>query len=135
MRRLNDSRPLLPTPSEARLLKILWKLGASTVEQIVNSFPEGDRPNYKTTHSFLRIMEAKGFVTHTVLGKAFVFRPLISEEHVARATVDTVLRQSFDGSVTGLMVNLLEAGKVRPAELQELEDLIQDYRRKHRLGE
>lgn len=127
------NRPPLPTPAEARLLKMLWRLGDSTVEQVVNAFPEGDRPNYKTTHSFLRIMETKGFVTHTTAGKAFVFRPLVSEEEIARASVDTVLRQTFDGSVRGLMLNLLEAGKVKPDELRELEGLIHEYRQRQQV--
>ena len=114
---------------------MLWRIGPATVDQIVSDFPVKDRPNYKTTHSFLRIMEAKGFVTHTVAGKAFVFEPLIEEEKVATASVQTVLKQTFGGSVTGLMMNLLETGKVRPEELEEIEAMISAYRKSRQAKE
>ena len=123
-----------PTPAEARLLKALWSLGEATVEQVVNYFPLADRPNYKTTHSFLRIMESKGFVEHSVVGKAFLFRPSVTEREVTSASVDTLLRQSFDGSVSGLMVNLIEAGRLKPADLHQLDELLRSYRR-NQLGE
>jgi len=47
------NRPNLPTSAEMRILNALWQLGAATVDQIVHSFPEGQRPNYKTTQAFL----------------------------------------------------------------------------------
>ena len=128
MSAVRRNKPLLPTPAEARLLKALWALGQATVEQVVNSFPAAEQPNYKTTHTFLRIMEAKGFVTHTAQGKVFVFRPAVSEYEVARASVSTLLQQNFGGSVSGLFVNLLESGTLQPGELHEIEGLIQRYR-------
>ncbi len=121
-------KPLLPTPAEARLLKALWALKEATVEQIVNYFPVSEQPNYKTTHTFLRIMENKGFVRHTAAGKAFVFSPAVEEYEVARASVHTLLKQSFGGSVSGLFVNLLESGTLKQEELREIEGLIQKYR-------
>lgn len=135
MGRANGKAPLLPTPAEARLLRALWALGAATVEQVVSYFPAPERPNYKTTHTVLRIMETKGFVTHTVSGKAFVFRPLLSEYEATRASVDSLLNQSFGGSIRGLMVNLIEGGRLKKSELREIEDLIQRYKQSKDTGE
>lgn len=122
-------KPLLPTPAELRLLKALWALGEGTVEQIVSYFPSGEQPNYKTTHTFLRIMETKGFATHTVNGKVFVFKPTVSEEDVARNSVSNLLNQSFGGSLKGLLVNFLESDTLKESELSELEGLIRKYRK------
>ena len=125
----------LPTPAEARLLKALWALKQGTVEQIVSFFPPAEQPNYKTTHTFLRIMEAKGFVTHTTRGKVFVFEPVVSEHEVAQASVKSLLRQRFGGSVRGLMVSLLEAESLESEQLRELEGLIRKYRRSRKSEE
>jgi predicted transcriptional regulator len=47
---------------------------------------------------------------------------------VGRLSVQTLLRQNFGGSPTELLVNLLEAGSVKEAELEQLEALIRKYR-------
>lgn len=126
---LKSKRPLLPTPAESRLLQALWALKEATVEQIVGSFPLSEQPNYKTTHTFLRIMESKGFVEHAVSGKAFVFKPVVSEYEVARASVNTLLKQSFGGSVNGLLMNLLESDTLKGDDLRQMESLIRKYRK------
>jgi predicted transcriptional regulator len=120
---------------EARLLRALWALGQATVEQVVSYFPLNERPNYKTTHTMLRILESKGFLTHTVVGKAFVFRPLISQEEVTRASVDLLLNQSFGGSTRGLMINLIEGGRLKNSDLRDLEDLINQHKQLRKKGE
>jgi predicted transcriptional regulator len=120
----------IPTPSELRLLQVLWLLGEGTVDQIVHAHPEESRPNYKTTHTFLRIMEQKGFITHTVNGRTFKFRPVVTRESIDSLSVRTLLHQNFGGSPAGLLINLLEMVPARERELDELESLIRDYRQK-----
>ena len=121
----------LPTPSELRLLQVLWSLGEATVDQIVNAHPESSRPNYKTTHTFLRIMEQKGFITHSVSGRTFRFTPLVTRESIDSLSVRALLHQNFGGSPAGLLINLLEAVPTQESELDELESLIREYRRKN----
>lgn len=124
----------LPTPAEARLLRALWALGEATVEEIVGYFPPSERPNYKTAQTVLRIMETKGFLTHSVSGKAFLFRAVLSEQEAMEASVDSLVHQSFGGSIRGLMVNLIEGGKLKRSDLLELEDLIQRHKQSNGKG-
>ena len=125
------SKTQIPTSSELRILNALWELGEATVEQIVTFFPPRKRPNYKTTQAFLRIMEQKGFVKHSVRGRVFIFAPLISKERVNGRSVQALLRQNFGGSARGLLINLLESNAVPESELVAIEGLIQEYRRKN----
>lgn len=120
----------LPTGAEMRILNAVWQLGSATVEQIVNSFPEGERPNYKTTQAFLRIMENKGFVRHTAKGRSFVFEPLVKKDEVDQRSVEALLAQNFGGSAKGLFVNLLESDSVAADEIAELEQMIQEYKKR-----
>ena len=121
----------IPTSSELRILNALWQLGEATVDQVVTSFPPRKRPNYKTTQAFLRIMEQKGFVKHSVRGRVFVFEPLISKERVDKQSVQALLQQNFGGSARGMLINLLESNAVPESELVAIEGLIQEYRRKN----
>ncbi len=72
------SRPIvIPTAAEFRLLEILWRLKEGTIEDFVRA-SETDSPlNYKTVQTVLRIMENKKFVTHSLRGRAFVYRPAV----------------------------------------------------------
>jgi len=120
----------LPTGAEMRILNAVWKLGSATVDDVVNSFPEGQRPNYKTTQAFLRIMENKGFVRHTARGRVFVFEPLVKKEEVDQRSVEALLAQNFGGSATGLFVNLLESDAVPAEDIAALERMILDYKKR-----
>ena len=114
----------LPTAAELRILQALWHLEEATVEQIVTSSPPKERPNYKTVQAFLRIMEQKGFVTHRVEGKVFVFAPLVGREQINRRSVERLLKDHFAGSASGLLINLLNSDSVAEGELDRLEELI-----------
>lgn len=120
----------LPTGAEMRILHAVWQLGAATVDEIVNFFPEGQRPNYKTTQAFLRIMENKGFVRHTARGRVFVFEPIVKKEEIDQRSVEALLAQNFGGSATGLLVNLLESDAVPAKDIAALEQMIRDYKKR-----
>ena len=120
----------LPTGAEMRILNAVWQLGSATVEEIVNAFPEGQRPNYKTTQAFLRIMENKGFVRHTARGRVFVFEPIVKKEDVDQRSVEALLAQNFGGSATGLFVNLLESDAVAASDIEALEQMIREYKKR-----
>jgi predicted transcriptional regulator len=120
----------LPTISEMRILNAVWQLGSATVEEIVNSFPTVERPNYKTTQAFLRIMENKGFVRHTTRGRVFVFEPMVNKGEVDRRSVEALLAQNFGGSATGLLANLLRLDALPEADIAILEEMIREYRKR-----
>src|SRR5580700_10967970 len=123
-------RSNLPTGAEVRILNAVWQLGSATVDEVVNTFPEGQRPNYKTTQAFLRIMENKGFVRHTARGRVFVFEPIVKKEEVDQRSVEALLAQNFGGSATGLFVNLLESDAVPAADIDALEKMIREYKKR-----
>jgi BlaI family transcriptional regulator, penicillinase repressor len=125
-----QNRSNLPTGAEMRILNAVWHLGSATVDEIVNSFPEGHRPNYKTTQAFLRIMENKGFVRHTARGRVFVFEPMVKKDEVDQRSVEVLLAQNFGGSATGLFVNLLESDAVPAADIAALEKMIREYKKR-----
>ena len=124
------SKTNLPTSAEMRILNAVWQLGSATVDDIVNSFPEDQRPNYKTTQAFLRIMENKGFVTHTARGRVFVFEPVVKKEEIDQKSVEVLLAQNFGGSATGLLINLLETDAVPASDIAALEKMIRDYKKR-----
>ena len=125
----------VPTAAELRLLQILWELEEATVDDVVNAHPERERPHYKTTQTLLRIMENKEFISHEARGRVFVFRPLVSRKTIDQLSVQTLVSRNFQGSAAGLLVNLLESSSIKKKELDELESLMREYRKKYELGD
>lgn len=119
---------ILPTRGEMRILNALWELEHATVEQVINHSSFATPPNYKTTQTLLRIMEEKGLARHTNNGRVFIFSACVTREQVARLSVQSLLEQTFAGSLTDMMVGVIETGSVKEAELEELEALIRNYR-------
>jgi predicted transcriptional regulator len=125
----------VPTAAEMRLLQILWEREESTVEEVVNAHPEKERPHYKTTQTLLRIMEQKGFIAHESRGRVFVFRPLVSRKTIDYLSVQALLSRNFNGSVSTLLIKLLEARPFNRKGLDELEAHIREHRKRYDLGD
>ncbi len=122
-------RTVIPTTAEFRLLEILWRLEEGTIEDILRA-SETDNPlNYKTVQTVLRIMENKKFVSHSVRGRAFVYRSRVKRNDVSRTSLRSLLERYFRGSRSELLVNLLDNEPIDNTELQELERLIRSYRK------
>jgi BlaI family transcriptional regulator, penicillinase repressor len=130
MKRKLMARPKRPLPTNAEqvILNALWDLKEGTVDDVVTQLPASPPANYKTVQSLLRILEAKGFVRHTVRGRAFLFSPKMTREEVGGNLTKNLLERTFQGSCSALMMNLLDAHDVKDEELDELEALIQGYR-------
>jgi BlaI family transcriptional regulator, penicillinase repressor len=125
----------VPTAAEMRLLQILWDLEEATVEEVVTAHTPGERPNYKTTQTLLRIMEKKLFITHEARGRVFVFKPLVSRKTIDHLSVQTLVSRNFRGSAAGLLINLLEASPIKKKELDEIEAYIREYRKRQGRGD
>jgi len=119
----------IPTAAEFRLLEILWRLGEGTIEDFLGASGKEGPLNYKTVQTVLRIMENKKFVSHSIRGRAFVYRPRVQRSEVSRSSLRSLLDRYFRGSRSELLINLLENERIDNAELQELERLIRSYRR------
>lgn len=124
----------LPTPGELRILQVLWELGEGSVEDVVRGLPKSPPANYKTVQTLLRIMEEKKFVRHVARGKVFIFAPSVGRQEVSRLSVRNLLQQTFRGSPGELLINLLEASRIKESELEELEAMIHRYRLQRRNG-
>jgi BlaI family penicillinase repressor len=122
------SKPETPraalSDQEHRLMDVLWKLGSATADQI----REGLAPQHvlkdSTVRTVLRRLAEKGYVKHTVQGKAFVYSGVDKPRNVAVRAVQKILDRFCEGSLEQLLVGLVENEVVDRAELQKLAQKI-----------
>lgn len=76
--------------------------------------------NYSTIRTVLRNLEEKGYVTHTVEGRTFVYRPVDTKRNVAVEGAVQLIERFCGGSVEELLVGLVDNQVLKPKQLQQL---------------
>jgi predicted transcriptional regulator len=84
---------------------------------------------YTTIATMLRKMEDRGLVAHHEEGRKFLYHPTISMDKVTRSMAGDLLDRLFDGSLADAVSHLLETRDVSRAELDRLEQMIQERKR------
>ena len=105
---------------EHQLMEILWKRGSGTAEQIREALAPQHALKDSTVRTVLRRLHEKGYVTHKLEGKAFVYSGVEKPRNVAVRAVRQILDRFCDGSLEQLLLGLVENEVVDRAELQQL---------------
>ena len=110
-----------PTEGELAILRVIWDRGPSTVRDIHEVL---GRTGYTTVLKLLQIMAEKGLVTRDESGRTHVYRARRTEQHTQRQLIRDLLARAFDGSAAKLVMQALATKRATPAELQEIQQLI-----------
>lgn len=103
---------------ERDILMIVWRLGEVTAENVREQL---DRPlKDSTVRTVLRRLEEKGYLTHSVADRTFVYRPSESRQRVAGRAVQRIVDWFCEGSVEALLVGMVDSKVLDRAELQRL---------------
>ena len=107
--------------AETRILQQFWKLGVSSVREILESLPDDERVAYTTVQTLVYRLEEKGAVRKVKkIGNAQLFEPAINEtQHRSRLMRDML--DVFGGSPQLLVSNLLENGALTLRDLKVLQ--------------
>ena len=86
---------------------------------------EVDRPTgYTTALKLMQIMFDKGLLARDESVRPQIYRPLYTQQQTQRQLVGDLLDRAFGGSVRELVLQALSAKKSSPAELAEMERLL-----------
>lgn len=115
---------------QLRILQHLWSNPGSTVAQVQEGLgPESDLA-YTTIATMLRKMEARGLVSHREEGRSYLYSAVVAADEVSRGFGAHLVERLFEGSLTDAVSHLLTTREVSRDELDELERLIQQAKRK-----
>ena len=114
--------------SEWVILKALWGRPLQTMKQIVERV-QAEQPevnwSYKTYHTYLRNMTAKGLIAAEERNlKDKLYKALISKDDALRAESSELLsRRGYFGSVGRLVAMMAEDGQLSKKDMEELKAL------------
>src|SRR5438270_1492536 len=120
--------------AETRILEQYWKLGTSSVREILDSLPEDERVAYTTVQTLVYRLEQKGALKKVKkIGNAQLFAPALNEIQY-RSTLVRDLLDLFGGSPRLLVSNLLENGSLTLRDLKALQSAAPSDRNGHARG-
>jgi BlaI family transcriptional regulator, penicillinase repressor len=108
--------------AETRILEQFWKLGTSSVREILDSLPEDERVAYTTVQTLVYRLEDKDALRKArKIGNAQLFEPAINQSQFRSGLVSDLL-DLFGGSPRLLVSNLIETGTLTLRDLKALQD-------------
>ncbi|MCW5559595.1 MAG: BlaI/MecI/CopY family transcriptional regulator [Verrucomicrobiae bacterium] len=117
---------------QLRILQVLWNRSEASVADVhADLKPERDLA-YTTVATLLRKMEARSLVAHREEGRMFLYRARVAAEEVSRSVGTHLVERLFEGSLADAVSHLLSSRKVSREELNQLEKLIRDAKRRTR---
>ncbi len=110
------------TKAEEEIMLILWKLGESTIRDVMNELSEPDTP-YTTVSTVVRVLEKKEFVGHKAVGTTYLYYPLVQKKEYLKGYLSGIVSNYFDGSFSRMAAFF---AKENDLDMDELQELIRD---------
>jgi len=107
-------------------MQLVWAHAPATAEQVREKL---DRPlKESTVRTVLRRLEEKGYVTHTVEGRTFLFSAAEKRSAVAAKAVKRIMDWFCNGSLEEVLVGMVDEETIDAKQLQVLSDKIAQAR-------
>ncbi len=118
------------TPLEQLLMDFVWSHPGCTAETCREGVAATRALKDSTIRTILRNLEEKGYVSHKVDGRTFVYRAKDTQRNVAAQAARQLIDRFCGGSVEELLVGLVDNQVLEPDELQRLADRIASRKEK-----
>ena len=117
---------------EELVMSFAWSHGSATAEDVRTSLAARHPMKDSTVRTILRRLEAKGYLTHTVEGRTYRYRPRDPGESVAARAVSRIVDRFCNGSLEQLLIGMVDNDVVDGKELERLAKRIAASRKTKR---
>lgn len=107
-------------------MRVLWRRGSGTVDEVREALPRKNRSAYTTVQTVLNRLSERGLLSRERRGTAIVYTPLLSEAHYLERSLGDALAgatsEARQAALAGLVGDLdedeLKAVRARTAEVR-----------------
>jgi BlaI family transcriptional regulator, penicillinase repressor len=121
-----------PTPLEQVVLEYVWKHPDCTAEMCREGLAPQRKLKDSTIRTILRKLEEKGYITHKIEGRTFLYRAVETKRNIGVRAVKQLVDRFCNGSVEELLVGLVDNRILEPKQLRRLADEIASRKEKQR---
>ena len=120
-----------PTKSELEILQVLWQYGPNSVRFVNDKLNELKREvNYASTLKLMQIMAEKGLLQRDESQVKHIYSAASEEDKTKSLLVDRFVDSLFNGSVSSLMMHLLDNPKASQKDLDAIRKLLNQAKEK-----
>lgn len=120
------AKPPKPTPAELDLLRVIWRLGPSTVKDVHAALLH-ERPNYTyaTALRLMQVMHTKGLLTRDESERSHVYAPAHAQDALQTNLLGDLISKAFAGSGKALVLAALKE-HVTDREREEIQRFLKE---------
>ena len=126
--RNTNRRPL--TELQQAILDRLWSSGPATAEQIREALLPEHRLKDSSVRTLLRRLEARGYLSHRLDGKTFVYEAAMAPTRAAAHSVRQIIDRFWSGSVEQFLAGMVDEKILTRAEIARLAGRIGRVRKR-----
>ena len=112
---------------EMEVARVIWELKDASLGEIYSAFASEREGDYSTVQTYVRRLEAKGYVESRREGRGKRYRPKVAPRHVIRRTLTDLVDRLFGGQAMPLMRHLIEDKGISRKEIAELRELLDRF--------
>jgi BlaI family transcriptional regulator, penicillinase repressor len=114
---------------ERQIMETLYRKKTASVLEVLREIP--DPPSYSAVRATVNILERKGFLKHSKVGKKYVYSPKIPQRKAMRGAVNLLLRTYFEDSLEKAVTAMLEIHKddLSVADFERLAEIIKNAKK------
>jgi len=113
--------------NEWRIMKIIWAQAPCSAGDIIQALGRtGADWHPKTIKTFLNRLVSKKVLGYSKVGRAYLYRPLFTEQECVDAASESFLERVFGGSLKPMLAHFVERKKLSPKEIAELKRILEE---------
>lgn len=122
MERMNtpNQRPKGLGEIEQLVMDYVWANGPCSAESCREALAASRPMKESTVRTILRRLEEKGFVTHEIEGRTYIYRALQARQNVAVRAVKNIIDRFCGGSAEDLLVGMVQNSVIRREQLEKI---------------
>ncbi len=111
------------THVEEETMQAVWRTGEGNVKAFMEQMDEP--APYTTIASVIKNLEKKGYLSSRLVGNAYLYKPIVSEDDYKQKFMGNVVKEYFDNSYKELVNFFVEQKKLSARELKEIIAMIE----------
>lgn len=117
--------------SEFEIIRIVWRLGEATVRQVADELPKTRKIDFFTVQTFLRRLDAKGYLRKKQKGHTNIYRSRVRPHQVMGELIDEFMDRLFDGEALPLFQHVIHERGLNEEEIEKLQETLNQLKEKN----
>lgn len=119
------------SPKEEAIMACFWEHGPMFVREVLERLDD-PKPHFNTVSTFVRGLEAKGWLAHESIGNSFRYYPLVDSAAWRERSLGGLVDRFFGRSYLRFVSALVQEEKISTEELRDLIEKIESQKRDYR---